>query len=80
MVKAESFACSINSTSGRVVSKSSCKTVDFEAYGSDKDHVLPKEKLKSLTERLCILLRLSGVGRIVKQSSLRQEGPRTVPV
>ena len=62
------------------MSKSGCKTVDFGAYGSEKDRVLPKEKLKSLTERLCGLLRLSGVGRIVKQSLLRQEGPRTVPV
>ena len=62
------------------MSKSSYKTVKLGAYGSDKDRVLPKEKLKSLTERLRGLLRLSGVVSIVKQSSSRQEGPRTVPV
>ena len=62
------------------MSKSSCKTVKLGAYGLDKDHTLPKDKLKSLTERLCGLSRLSGVDSIVKQSSSRQEGPRTVPV
>ena len=44
-------------------------------YGSDKDCALPKEKLKSLTERLHGPLRLSGVDRIVTQSFLCQEGP-----
>ena len=32
------------------MSKSSCKIVDFGAYGLDKDSVLPKHKLKSLIE------------------------------
>ena len=39
----------------------------------DKDRALPKEKLKSLTERLRGPLRLSGVDSIVTQSSSRQE-------
>ena len=43
------------------MSKSSCKTIKLEAYQLDKDHALPKEKLKSLTERLCDPFRLSGV-------------------
>ena len=51
-----------------------CETVELGVYGLEKDHVLPKEKLKSLTERL---LQLSGMDSIVKQSLLRQEGPRT---
>ena len=88
MVKAESFACTINSTSGRVVAsvrgesvgKSSCKTVEFVAYGLDKDSGLPEEILKSLTERLRGPLRLSGVDSIVTQSSSRREGPTTVAV
>ena len=79
---AESFAC-INSTSGRVVAsvwvkvsiKSSCKT---KAYWFYKNHVLPKKTLKSLTERLQSLLRLSGVDSIVTQSSSSQEGPTTI--
>ena len=62
------------------MSKSSGKIVESGAYGSDKDHALPKEKLKSLAERLRSPLRLSGVDRIVTQSSSRQEGPTTVPV
>ena len=82
MAKAESFECTINSTSGQVssVRVSSYKTVELGAYGSDKDHTLPKEKLQSLIERLCGLLRLSGVVCIIKQSLSCQEGPRTVPV
>ena len=43
------------------MSKSSCKTNELEAYRLDKDRALPKEKLKSLTERLRGPLRLSGV-------------------
>ena len=42
--------------------------------------MLPKEKLKSLTERLRRPLPLSGVDNIVKQSLSCLEGPRTVPV
>ena len=38
------------------MSKSSCKTVELGAYGLDKDRALPKDKLKSLTERLHGLL------------------------
>ena len=62
------------------MSKSSCKTIELEAYQLDKDRALPKEKLKSLTEMLSGPLRLSGVDSIVTQSSSRQEGPTTVPV
>ena len=62
------------------VSKSSGKIVELGAYGLDKDCTLPKEKLKSLAERLHGPLRLSGVDRIVTQSSSCQEGPTTVPV
>ena len=62
------------------MSKSSCKTIELEAYRLDKDPTLPKEKLKSLAERLRGPLRLSGVDSIVTQSSSRQEGPTTVPV
>ena len=62
------------------MSKSSCKTNELEAYWLDKDHGLPKEMLKGLTERLCGPLQLSGVDSIVAQSSLRPEGPTTVPV
>ena len=58
------------------VSKSSCQTIELEAYPLDK---LPKEMLKSLTERLRGPLRLSGVDSIVTQSSSRQEGSTTVP-
>ena len=39
-----------------------------------------RKLFESLTERLCSLLRLSGVDSIVKQSLSHQEGPRTVPV
>ena len=62
------------------MSKSSYKTVKLGAYGLDKDRVLPKEKLKNVTERLHGLHRLSGMVSIVKQSLSCQEGPRTVPV
>ena len=62
------------------MSKSSGKIVELRAYGSDKDGTLPKEKLKSLAERLRGPLRLSGVDRIVTRSSSRQEGPTTIPV
>ena len=62
------------------MSKSSCKTLELEAYRLDKDRAFAKEKLKSSTERLRGPLRLSGVDSIVTQSSSRQEGPTTVPV
>ena len=62
------------------MSKCSSKIVELGAYGSDKDLALPKEKLKSLAERLRGPLRLSGVDRIVTQSSSRQKGPATDPV
>ena len=62
------------------MSRSSCKTIELEAYRLDKDRVLPKEMLKSLTERLRGPLRLSGMDSIVTQSSSCQEGPTTVPV
>ena len=35
---------------GESTNKSRYKTAQFEAYGSDKDNALPKEKL---TEKLC---------------------------
>ena len=60
--------------------KSSSKTVELGAYGLDKDHGLPTEMLKSLTERPRGRLQLSGVDSIITQSSSRQEGPTTVPV
>ena len=50
------------------MSKISCKTIELEAYRLDKDRALPKEKLKSLTERLRGPLQLSGVDSIVTQS------------
>ena len=62
------------------MSKSSGKIVELRAYGSDKDGTLPKEKLKSLAERLHGPLRLSGMDRIATQSSSCREGPTTVPV
>ena len=63
------------------MSKSSCKTIELEAYRMDKDRTLHKEKLKSLTEMLRGHLLPSGVvDRIETQSSLRQERPTTVPV
>ena len=65
---------------GERVSKSSGKIVKLRAYGSDKDRALPREKLKSSAERLRGPLRLSGVRRIITQSSSHQEGPTTVPV
>ena len=60
------------------MSKSSCKTVKLEASQLDKNHTLIKEKLKSLSERLHGLLRLSGMGSTIKLSfvtsgSLRAE-------
>ena len=60
-------------------SKSSGKIV-VGAYGLDKDCALPKEKLKSVDERLCGPLRLSSMDRTVTQSSSRQERLTTVPV
>ena len=62
------------------MSKSSGKIVELGAYGSEKDRPLPKKKLKSLAERLCGPLRLSGMDRIITQSSSCQEGPTTIPV
>ena len=60
--------------------KSSCKTGELGTYGLDQDRALPKEKLKSLNERLHGPIRLSGVDSIVKQSLSCQEGQRTIPV
>ena len=62
------------------MSKSSSKIVELGAYGSDKDRALPKEKLKSLAKRLRGPLRLSGMDRVVTQSSSCLEGMTTVPV
>ena len=62
------------------MSKSSCETVRLEAYWLDKDHALPKEKLKSLTKSQHGPLRLSGADSIVTQSSSCQEVPTTVAV
>ena len=50
---------------GESVSKSSYKTGKLEAYQLDKDNALPKEKLKSLTERLYGPLQLSCMDSIV---------------
>ena len=49
------------------MSISSCETVELGAYGLVKDCRLPKEMLKSLTERLCWPLQLSGMDSIIKQ-------------
>ena len=62
------------------MSKSSCQTLKLEAYWLDKDGALPKEKLKSSTERLCDPPRLSDIDSIVTPSFSRWEGPTTVPV
>ena len=62
------------------MSKSSCKAIELEAYRLYKDRALPKEKLKSLTERLRGPFRLTDVDSIVTQSSSHQEGPTTAPV
>ena len=63
------------------MSKSSCQTLKLEAYWLDKDGALPKEKLKSLTERLCEVSSTVRHGySIVTPSSSRREGPTTVPV
>ena len=74
MVKAQSFACTINSTSGGVVASVRVKVAAKQSSWGLMGWI------KSLTERLCSLLRLSGVDSIVKQSLSHQEGPRTVPV
>ena len=60
--------------------KSSCKTVELGPYGLDKDRGLPKEMLKSLSERLHRPLLLSSVDSIVTRGSSRHEGLTTVPV
>ena len=46
---------------GESVSKSSGKIAELGAYETDKDRSLPKEKLKSVAERLRNPLRLSSV-------------------
>ena len=59
MVKAESFAYTINGTSGRVIASVWVKCelqnnrVRGISYRLDKNRSLLKEMLKSLTERLC---------------------------
>ena len=63
---------------GESVNKNGCKTVELGLVGQIRT-VLPVEKLKSLTERLCGLLRLLGVDSIVKQSLSRQERLTVVP-
>ena len=61
------------------MSKSSCKTIELEAYHLDEDCALPKEKLKNLTERLRGPLQLLGVDSIVTHTStLHQERHTTV--
>lgn len=65
---------------GESVSKKSYKAAQLEAYRLDKNSMLLKEKLKSLTEKLHSLFQLSGVDSIVKQSLLHQEGPTTASV
>ena len=52
----------------------------LKAYQLDKDPVLPKKMLKSLSKQLQSTLHLSRVDSIVTQSSLSQEGPRTCQV
>ena len=52
------------------MSKSSCKTIELGAYHLDEDCTLPKEKLKSLTERLRSPLQLSGVDSIVTHTQV----------
>ena len=76
VVNAESPACTINNTSGRVAANVRVKMV----YRLEKDHTLPKGRLKSFTERLCGQLQLSGMGSTVKLSSLHQKGSSTIPV
>ena len=49
------------------MSRSSCKTAELEAQQLEKNSVLPKEKLKSLTKRLHGLLRL--LDTIVKKKA-----------
>ena len=39
---------------GESVGKSTSKIVELGVYGLDKDSTLPMEKLKGLTERLCM--------------------------
>ena len=65
---------------GESVSKKSYKAAQLEAYQLDKNSMLLKEKLKSLSEKLHSLFQLSGVDSIVKQSSSHQEGPTTASV
>ena len=48
------------------MSKISCKAVELGVNWLDKDHAFPKEKLKSLTERLSGLLQLSGMDSKVR--------------
>ena len=85
MVKAESPACTINSTFSRVVAsvwvkaqvKAAAKQSSWGLMGWIRT-VLPAEKLKSLSERLCTLLQMLGVDSIVKQSLSCQEELTTV--
>ena len=52
----------------------------LKAYQLGKDRALPKEKLKSLTEKLCGPLQLYMSSVNVTQTSSCQEGPTIVPV
>ena len=57
------------------MSKSRCKTVELGAYESDKDHALPKEKLKTLAKRL-----QGPFQALIASFVVRQEVPTTTPV
>ena len=54
---------------GETVSESGCKTAELEAYQQNKEHTMPKEKLKSLNKRQCGPLQLSALVSTVKLSS-----------
>ena len=71
--RSESFACTINSTSGWVVASVWVK-VQVKVAAKQSSWGL-MGWIKNLTERLCSLLRL-----IALSSSSHQEGSRTVPV
>ena len=62
---------SCSECAGESMSKRSCKIVKLGAQGLDKDCGLPKEKLKSLTERLRRPLSLSGIDNFVERSLSR---------
>ena len=86
VVEAESFACTTISTFGQVIACKCAGEVWIQVatkhsnYVEANDHVLPKEKLKCLTEMLHGFLQLSGVDSIVTQNSSHQEGQATIPV